>query len=466
MAITYPELDVDSDFGGRFPYTSKRLDVGGGIHMAFVDEGPRDAPLTFLMLHGNPTWGFLYRRFIDRLWNRYRVVVPDHVGFGRSDKPQSPDYYSLERHIRNLEALAKHLDLRNVVLVLHDWGGPIGMGWATRHPPRVDGFVVLNTWAFVERPEMRLPWLFRFLLQGSRGQRRIVRRNFFTEFILGRAGTARPLDPAILDAYRAPHPTPDDRTGVARFPALIPETHDVSHETHTTMKNIEHGLGQFQKHPALIAWAQRDAAFRRPFLERWQEVFPDHAGPLLLPHAKHYLQEDEPAQILQAIEKFAESIRPKQQAPPQPVAPKRTDAVAPPVEQKARPAPKTASPAPSTPPVVPRRPKAAPKPAPIHRPEPKPVSVKRIPTAAMPIDLVLARRDAVGAETFDGTEAEPPRSRPAASHLVEHRHAQHVQRVSKGDPRRQDEPKPGVAKPRVLRRQHDAVAVESAERAR
>src|SRR5215468_1358772 len=126
-----------SDFGGEFPWKSHLFDVGDGVRQALVDEGPKDAPLTFLCVHGNPTWGFLYRRFIRELSREHRVIVPDHVGFGRSDKPRELSYYSLERHIENLGRTLDRADARNVVLVVQDWGGPIAMGWATRHPERV-----------------------------------------------------------------------------------------------------------------------------------------------------------------------------------------------------------------------------------------------------------------------------------------------------------------------------------------
>ncbi|HLE46728.1 MAG TPA: alpha/beta fold hydrolase, partial [Candidatus Thermoplasmatota archaeon] len=205
MARVYHGLDVEGDFGGRFPWKSNRLDVGDGVKMAYVDEGPRDAGHTFLLLHGNPTWGYLYRDYIRHLSKAHRVIAPDHVGFGRSDKPRDPTYYTLERHIANLERLIIHTKAKAIIPVMQDWGGPIGMGFATRHPDLIAGFVVHNTWAFVNNPPMTLPWLFRFLVLGKGGWSRATKRNLFTEVFIGKGQRKKGPE---LDPYRAPHPTP------------------------------------------------------------------------------------------------------------------------------------------------------------------------------------------------------------------------------------------------------------------
>lgn len=310
MARTYPHLDVHTDLGGLFPWGSRFVEQDGGVRMAYLDEGPRDARVTFLLLHGNPTWGFLYRRFVERLATRYRVLVPDHVGFGRSDKPQDRSYYTLARHVENLTRLMDGVDASNVVPVIQDWGGPIGMGWALRHPDHVAGVVVLNTWAFVREPAMKLPWLFKFLLHGRGGWRRIVRKNFFTEWMVVRLLTSKKLDDAEKAAYRAPHPRPEHRVGVAMFPRMIPQTDEPQHPDWATMAGIEDALdeGVLRDQPALIVWAMKDPAFRKPHLERWAGLFRSVDGPHRLPEANHYLQEDEPDAILDRIEPWAACI--------------------------------------------------------------------------------------------------------------------------------------------------------------
>lgn len=303
----YTGLDVRSDFGGRFPWQSRFIDVDHGVRQAVIDEGPREAKLTFLLLHGNPTWSYLYREFIRRLSPGYRVIAPDHVGFGRSDKPRDPRWYTLERHVGNLDKVLAELRPERVVPVVQDWGGPIGMGWATRHPEQIAGAVVLNTWAFVREPRMKLPWLFRFLVLGKGGWRRSTQSNIFVEMAVARSGPRRLTDEE-LQPYRAPFPTPDDRVGIARFPQLIPQTHDQGHESWATMAAIEDGLRKLREKPALIVWAKKDRAFRKAQLQRWQQVFATVDGPHLIEQAGHYLQEDAPGPILDQIERWAAAL--------------------------------------------------------------------------------------------------------------------------------------------------------------
>lgn len=303
----YTGLDVWSDFGGRFPWKSRLVDVDHGVRQAVVDEGPRDAPLTFLLLHGNPTWSYLYREFIQRLSPRFRVIAPDHVGFGRSDKPRDPRWYSLDRHIANLGKVLAELGADRVVPVVQDWGGPIGMGWATQHPDRVAGVAVLNTWAFVRDPPMKLPFLFKLLVLGRGGWKRSVQGNIFVEWLLARGGP-RKLSHEELQPYRAPFPTADDRVGIGRFPQLIPETKNQHHESWHAMAQVEDGLRRLRDKPALICWALKDRAFRKAALARWQHVFLRVDGPHRLPEAGHFLQEDAPGPILDHLERWAGTL--------------------------------------------------------------------------------------------------------------------------------------------------------------
>ena len=303
----YQGLDVQSDFGGRFPWKSRLVEVDHGVRQAVVDEGPRDARLTFLLLHGNPTWSFLYREFIRRLSPQSRVIAPDHVGFGRSDKPRDPRWYTLDRHIGNLGKVLSELKVERVVPVMQDWGGPIGMGWATRNPESVAGLVVLNTWAFVREPAMKLPLLFKLLVLGKGGWKRSVQKNIFVEWLLARGGPRR-LTEEELQPYRAPFPTADDRVGIARFPQLIPETKHQLHESWATMAHIEDGLARLREKPALICWARKDRAFGGKVLRRWQQAFSRVDGPHLIADAGHFLQEDAPGPILDHIERWAAAL--------------------------------------------------------------------------------------------------------------------------------------------------------------
>src|SRR5262249_23000220 len=156
------------------------------------------------------------------------------------------------------------------------------------------------TWAFVRRPPMKLPWLFKYLVRGKSGYRRVVDHNFFVEKLLCKYGTLTRLSPAVVAAYRAAHPRPEDRSGIAAFPRLIPETHDTAHPSWAEMAAIEDGLPALADKPALIVWASKDPAFKKPQLERWRSVFRQPAGPYLV-HASHYLQEEAAPQILRHI---------------------------------------------------------------------------------------------------------------------------------------------------------------------
>src|ERR671915_2143515 len=146
----------DWTFEGSWPYDPRWFESADG-RMHYVDEGPRDGR-PVVMLHGNPTWAYLYRNFIPALVEAgYRAIVPDHLGFGRSDKPDRPDLYRIRRHAERLEALLESLDLSDAVVVPQDWGGPIGLYWATRHHECVDGLFILNTFAHGWKPEALPP---------------------------------------------------------------------------------------------------------------------------------------------------------------------------------------------------------------------------------------------------------------------------------------------------------------------
>lgn len=300
-------LGLEGDFGGLFPWKSRRHTLPDGVEMAYLDEGPRDSRPVLVLLHGNPTWGLLYRRFVEPLSREFRVLVPDHVGFGRSDKPQDPAYYSLERHVDNLSSLLAGLKVRRAVLVLHDWGGPIGLGWAVQNPDAIAGLVILNTWAFVKQPEIRLPWLYRFLFLGKGGWRRVVEKNLFIEKILSKRGTVKPLPAAALSGYRAPFLRKESRVGMGRFPQLVPQTHRPEHESWAAMARIEDALPALGGKRALIVWALKDVAFRKPTLERWKSLFRDHELHLL-PEAAHYLQEDAPDEIVAWVASLARAV--------------------------------------------------------------------------------------------------------------------------------------------------------------
>lgn len=280
-----------------YPFASHWFERDG-IRMHYLDEGPRDAP-PIVMCHGNPTWSFYFRTLIPALSRDHRVIVPDHVGCGLSDKPQ--DYpYTLAQHIGNLEALIAHLDLRAITLIVHDWGGGIGMGYATRHPETVSRFVVFNTSAFY-LPAIpgvlklaRSPGLGEFLLRGL---------NAFAGLAvwLGVVHRNR-MTPAVRAGYLAPYNSWRNRIAIYRFVQDIPVSAD--HPTRATVDAIDARLPVFRDHPMLIIWGAKDFVFTvDDFLAGWRARFPS-AEVHVLEDAGHYVVEDAHEQIVPLLREF------------------------------------------------------------------------------------------------------------------------------------------------------------------
>src|SRR4051794_37821456 len=269
-----------------FPFESRYAQVGENtVH--YVDEGS-GPPL--LLLHGNPTWSFLYRDVIKGLRGRFRCIAPDHPGFGLSEAPSGYGYKPAE-HADVLETLILELDLKDVTMMVQDWGGPIGFAAATRQPDRFSRFVVGNTWAWPKSdPGTQL---FSRLLGGPIGGYLILRRNFFVERIIPGGVRRRKLPDEVMDAYRGPFPTPESRRPVHVFPREILGSRPL-------LAEIEGRLPTLRDRPALIVWPTRDVAFREPERRRWEQVFPDHRT-VVLEGAGHYIQEDAPGEIVGAI---------------------------------------------------------------------------------------------------------------------------------------------------------------------
>jgi len=212
-------IDIRAEtFEGSFNFAPHYHHVNG-FEMHFVDEG-RGEPI--VLIHGDPTWGYLYRTFIPILSQHRRCIVPDHMGMGKSGVPQDPYPYRLRHHIDNLEALVLRLDLRGLTLVLHDWGGPVGLGFATRHPDRIKRLVLMNTWACAPWPGGPFPRLLE-LIRSERGEKFVLEKNGYLEpALLGTTHRAENLTKTVLDAYRAPFPTPESRLALLCWSRDIP----------------------------------------------------------------------------------------------------------------------------------------------------------------------------------------------------------------------------------------------------
>jgi haloalkane dehalogenase len=269
-----------------YPFESHYADIGEArVH--YVDEGT-GPPL--LLLHGNPTWSFLYRDLVKGLRDRFRCIAPDYPGFGLSRA--APGYgYTPAEHANVLEQLLLKLDLEAVTMMVQDWGGPIGFAAATRHPDRFAAFVIGNTWAW---PKSDLgTQLFSRLMGGPVGGFLILRRNFFVEKIIPGSVKRKKLPEAVMDAYRGPFPTPESRRPLYVFPREILASRPF-------LAEIERGLPALADRPALLVWPTKDVAFREPERRRWEQLFPNHST-VMLDGAGHYIQEDAGEQIITAI---------------------------------------------------------------------------------------------------------------------------------------------------------------------
>ncbi|MEM3087246.1 MAG: alpha/beta fold hydrolase [Halobacteria archaeon] len=293
---------MDWTFGGRFPFVPHFAEIGAGLQMHYVDEG-KGEPILFL--HGNPTWSFLYRNILPSVVGAgFRAIAPDYIGFGRSDKrgPRWTDY-TIHGHIADLTALADRLDLRDVTVVVHDWGGPIGLGWAAGHLDRVKRLVILNTWAFKPHAKAKIP-PFLAMLREPKGEGMVLNQNFFVEVLLPGGIASKQRVKEVMDAYRAPFPTPESRAGVLAFPRLIPMAS--GEEAWPVIVKVDDSLGKIADRPALILWGGRDLVFPVSVAERFQERLPS-AKKVVFPEAGHFLQEDVPEGIAKEMVAFLRS---------------------------------------------------------------------------------------------------------------------------------------------------------------
>jgi haloalkane dehalogenase len=296
-----PSVDRRAGFAEEYPFASHFLDLDG-LQYHYLDEGPH-SPLTppagpLLFVHGNPTWSFAWRNLMRGLSGERRCMAVDHIGCGLSDKPQHYAY-TLAQHVNNLVRLIEALDLHEITLVGHDWGGCIGMGAAVRQPHRFRRFVLMNTAAFRStRIPLRIA-LCRIPVLGPLGVRGL---NLFSRAALWMAvSDRRRLSRAAKRAYLAPYNSWANRIAVLRFVQDIPLR--PAHPSYKTLTSIEEGLAQFTNRPMLLVWGMQDWCFTPAFLDEWVRRFPQ-AEVQRLEQAPHYLFEDEPEAILACLRVF------------------------------------------------------------------------------------------------------------------------------------------------------------------
>ena len=287
----------DETFGGSFPFTPRFLGAGGFM-MHYIDEGEGEP---VLMLHGDPTWGYLWRKFIPSLSAKRHVIVPDHMGMGKSDAPAEPYPYLLSRHIANLEALVLSLGLSEITLIVHDWGGPVGLGFAVRRPDLIKRLVLTNTWAFARWPGAPFPKLVE-MIRSPRGEQFVLEKNgYVSRAVAGTVNYPGKITPEVMSAYLAPFPTPESRRALLCWSRDIPV--DEGDASWDDMAAIEKNLSLFGGVPVLIVWGMLDPVLPPNVLDMWKGVYPN-ARAIEIPDASHFLQEDAPAAVLGAIEEF------------------------------------------------------------------------------------------------------------------------------------------------------------------
>lgn len=270
-----------------YPFTSRWFDSSQGrVH--YVDEGT-GRPI--LLCHGNPTWSFLYRDIITRLRDQFRCIAVDYLGFGLSDRP-SGFGYRIEEHARVVGELVDHLNLDGYLTMGQDWGGPISMAVDTARADRVRGVVLGNTW-FWPTSDLSMK-AFSTVMGSSPMQWAILRRNFFVERLLP-LGTASSLSERVMAHYRGVQPNPEARVGVARMPKELLAARPLLERL---ARDVPAALGSKS---ALFVWGMKDFAFRPGrMIPRLRETFPDHVV-VELPNANHFIQEDAPGRIAEAI---------------------------------------------------------------------------------------------------------------------------------------------------------------------
>ncbi len=264
-----------------------------GLRMHYVEEG---AGKPVLLLHGEPTWGYLYRKLIPPLARVARVVAPDYFGFGRSDKPVEPEWYSYDAHYRSIEGLVRELGLTGLTLVVQDWGGPIGLRLAVEHPERVERLVIMNTAVGAGRAPSE-QWLrFRALVRRVGTDLRPGR--------LVRVSCARGLAAEVEAAYDAPFPVPESKTGPLAFPELVPTERD--HPSAAAMLAVRERLRSWEK-PALVLFSDSDPIFSPRVAERLAELIPGALPAETVANAGHFLQEDAGEEIAARITRFVDA---------------------------------------------------------------------------------------------------------------------------------------------------------------
>jgi len=282
-----------------YPFTSHYLDLSG-LRYHYIDEGQGEP---IVMVHGNPTWSFYYRKLIKALSKRYRSIAPDHIGCGLSDKPGVTEYdYRLHSRIDDLDNLLGSLTTdEKITLILHDWGGMIGMAYALRHPEKICRLVVMNTAAFLPPTAKRIPLRLSIIRRsGPMAALAVLGFNIFAKGALSMA-SKKGLSAEVKRGLLAPYNCWKNRMANLKFVQDIPLVE--KDPSYLLVKQVDDQLQTLSELPMLICWGKHDFVFDQDYLSEWQRRFPA-AEVHCFPDAGHYVLEDVPEKIIPLTQDF------------------------------------------------------------------------------------------------------------------------------------------------------------------
>ena len=293
MTEIVPGTRPDWVSAGMYPFASRFFAVAPGQRLHFIDEGEGE-PIVFI--HGNPAWSFEFRHLVEALRPEFRCIAPDHIGFGLSSRSGRREDHHPESHAARLAALLDCLGLRDMTLFMTDWGGPIGLDFARRHPDRVKRLVIANTWCWPVGDDFHFR-SFSFLMSSWLGRYLVKRHNVFVNRVMPMAvGRKSVLTPEVMAHYRHAQPSPEARSASAALPGHIVGASD-------WLRAIWDQRAAFADRPALVLWGHRDMAFRKKELEGWKSALSDfelHE----FEDCGHFLAEEAPEQVATALRAF------------------------------------------------------------------------------------------------------------------------------------------------------------------
>lgn len=278
-------------FNNTFPF-EPHFETINGFRMHYVDEGEGEP---ILCLHGMPTWGYLYRKFIKKLSIKNRVIAPDQMGFGKSDVPQNKEY-KMEEHVNNLKELLITLDLRDITLVVQDWGGPIGLGFAVDFSGRIKRLVIMNTSVGVMNKDKK-PWYAK-----------LEEKGIYDQFIMNIEGVIKggiynkeKITDTMIEAYTSPFPEEKYYIGALAWPKDIPVGRN--HPSAAIMQHVRDNLDKLSEKEKILIWGLNDPIFPERTINWWHKIYPN-IETHKIPNASHFLQEDAPKKIISIIQNF------------------------------------------------------------------------------------------------------------------------------------------------------------------